>query len=148
MKIIYNGNEVEAYDLIIKKEFAQQILNGTKKLEIRPTTDFYERKFIDPAKAKQVDKLIKDGKFEEAEFPFKDVFFAHLRDYGTFSMDVRIESIGLAYMTEDDILCLNEDYDFHDYDNEWQQFADKPEEAPSFFYIAIKDVISHEGLTE
>ena len=41
MKIVTDGNEVEAYRLITQKKFAQQILNGSKTVEIRSFSDFY-----------------------------------------------------------------------------------------------------------
>ena len=47
MKIEYNGKEVEAYRLITKKKFAQEIFEGKKKVEIRAFSNFYEKMFFD-----------------------------------------------------------------------------------------------------
>ena len=50
-------------------------------------------------------------------------------------------------MIKDDIAFLAENFDFHDYDNEWQQFEGKElDEVPAFFAIYLDKVISHEGL--
>lgn len=47
MKITYNGKEHEAYALVMKRENALEILNGTKRVEIRAFTEFYDRMFLD-----------------------------------------------------------------------------------------------------
>lgn len=118
MKIKYKGEEVEAYDLIIKKEFAKQIVTGEKKLEIRAMSDFNIRKFFDNKKYKDYTENKTD------KMPFKEIDFVHLRDYsGNFFVDFMIGRIGVGDMTCDGIHYLQETYDFHDYDNEWQQFV-------------------------
>ena len=62
-------------------------------------------------------------------------------------LDVSIDNIGIASMIEEDIKWLNETYDFHDFDNEWQQFVGKPDdEIPYFYYLGIEKVLQHEGL--
>ncbi len=47
MKINVNGNEVEAYALIMKKENALEILRGEKTLEIRVDSPRYVKMFTD-----------------------------------------------------------------------------------------------------
>lgn len=141
MKIEYNGEMVEAYDLVISKKTAEQIIRGEKTCDIRDFTKFYQDKFGDPEKVKQNIQAEKEGRDDDFVAPFKDVDFVHFRDYGTFTLDVRIDFISFNVMTKEDIEYLNEEIDFHDFDNEWQQYAKNPDKAPAFFILHIDEVI-------
>ncbi len=149
MKIKYNGNEYEAYSLIMRKENALEIFNGTKRVEIRVFTPHYMDMFIDQEKLAR-NKKIDVGELDASEWsaPLKDTPCVHFYSpNGGWSLDVSIENIGIASMTQEDIEWLSSEYDFHDYDDEWQQFAGLPEEEiPSFFYICIEKILHSEGL--
>lgn len=45
MKISYNGQEIEAYSLVMTKENALAILNGKKDIETRMLSTKYEKMF-------------------------------------------------------------------------------------------------------
>ena len=145
MKITYDGKEHEAYALVMKRENALEILNGTKRVEIRAFTEFYDRMFLDR------DIIAKNERDpEHFESPMKKTYCVHfhtMNKKAPWYLDVSIDNIGIASMIEEDIKWLNETYDFHDFDNEWQQFVGKPDdEIPSFYYLGIEKVLQHEGL--
>ena len=145
MKITYNGKEHEAYALVMKRENALEILNGTKRVEIRAFTEFYDRMFLD------MDIVAKNERDpEHFESPMKKTYCAHfytMNKKAPWFLDVSIDNIGIASMIEEDIKWLNETYDFHDFDNEWQQFVGKPDdEIPYFYYLGIEKILQHEGL--
>lgn len=156
MKINIDGKEVEAYHLIMRKENALEILNGTKKVEIREFNKKYGTLFIDPQKEAEYFEKMKRPNFEyidengiaECDKIYKDVRYIYFTNYNkSWSLVVEINQIYMLYMTQDDITFLSEQLGFKEYDNEWQQFEDKPiEEIPSFFAIAIDKIINHEGL--
>lgn len=157
MTIQVDGKPVEAYHLIMKKENALDILNGKKKVEIRTFSDKYLSMFIDQEKYKEYQEKLKEPDFQGVdengvlEFDktirtdIKHIYFTNYNK--TWSLVVKIHSFYTLSMIKDDIAFLAENFDFHDYDNEWQQFEGKElDEVPAFFAIYLDKVISHEGL--
>lgn len=156
MKIQVNGQEVEAYHLIMKKENALEILNGTKKVEIREFNQKYGTLFIDPQKEAEYFEKMKQPNFEyidengvaECDKIYKDVKYIYFTNYNkSWSLVVEIDQIYMLYMIKDDIEFLSEQLGFKEYDNEWQQFEGKDlDDIPSFFAIDIKRIVSNENL--
>lgn len=149
MKIEYQGELVEAYDLIMKKVFALEILNGQKTLEIRPYSPFYCSRFIDTQQLEENERRRAAGRKDEILAPYRtDIGFIHFHDYGkTWFLDVAIDEIGTTDMTKEGVAFLAEEFGFHEYDNEWQQFEGKPlEEVPEFFYLHICEIVRQAGL--
>lgn len=140
-----NGQPAPAYDLIMRKEHALEIIAGTKTLEIREFSDFYCKMFTDKAVAEANDKLRKEGRDDEVQNPSRtDVAYIHFHNYNnSWSLDVEIDELDAVLMSEDDVKFLADEFGFHDYDNEWQQYAGKPdEEIPMFFYLHIVGIVN------
>lgn len=139
MKINYNGKEVEAYDLKMKKENALSILSGTKKAEIRTFSDYYIARFVDSS------KLGEDIPFFEK---LNKVGFARFRNYNTtWFVDVKLNEISLCTLDEVTVKELNEDFGFHELDEEWQQYKDLADgEKPLFFLLGIDQVVASQGI--
>lgn len=155
MKIDYNGKEVEAYRLITKRKFAQDIFDGKKTVEIRTYSNFFINMFIDPDKAEALTKSIESGgepvRNDGAylvDDTIRDTEFARLTNYsGSWYLDIRITSISVCSMVKDDIEYLNKYFDFHDYDGEYKKYENYPvDKIPMFFAIAIRDITASKGL--
>ena len=149
MKIDYKGEQVEAYDLIMKKENALAILNGTKTVEIRPFTPSYSEKFTDFDQLEKNEKLREEGHEDQCQPPYRtDIGFIHFRNYNnSWSLDVAIDELGMTEMTEEGVRFLSEEFGFHDYDEEWQQYEGMPEEdIPLFYYMHIVEIVRQTGL--
>ncbi len=67
MKINYNGQEIEAYSLIMTKENALDILNGKKTIETRMLSAKYEKMFTDFAQVDENEKFRKAGREQECQ---------------------------------------------------------------------------------
>ena len=67
MKISYNGQEIEAYSLVMTKENALAILNGKKDIETRMLSTKYEKMFTDFAQVDENEKLRKSGHEDECK---------------------------------------------------------------------------------
>lgn len=148
MKINVNGNEVEAYALIMKKENALEILHGKKSVEIREASSKYEKMFTDQEQLAKNREAAEEGR-DEWQVPIRnDIGFVHFYNYAnTWALDCEIDEIGTASLTREDVESLREDFGFHDLDNEWQEFEGKPiEEVPFFFYLHISAIVGHRGL--
>lgn len=149
MKIEVNGKSVEAYHLIMKKENALDILNGKKKIEIRAFSKKYNDMFINKELYKEFQEYLKDPDGSmELEDCLNETEYIYFTNYNkSWYLIVEVLDIAVYKMTQEDVEVLNEDYDFHDFDNEWQQYKDLPEdEIPVFYGLGLADVISHEGL--
>lgn len=122
------GNTAEAFDLIMRKQFAWDILEGRKRVEFRDTTKFYMKRFFKDLK-----------KFELRE----DVRCIHFHDYGnTWYLDVVIERICVRSLTPEDIGFFHE-YGHHEYDEEIKANEGKTEaEAGYLFCLPILAVLS------
>ncbi len=160
MKIKVENKEAEAYYLIMRKENALDILNGKKKVEIRDYTDHYCGHFFDKDKLDEFNKEVDDIDFEptdkdgvlKIEKAIKKIKYARFTNRNnTWHLDVRLDWIYICSMTKDDVDFLSKEFGFDEYNDKWQEFEDKVEqglfnEVPSFFALAIREVVSHEGL--
>ena len=148
MKITVDGQKEEAYALIMRKENALEILHGTKTVEIREANSKYEKMFTDQDRLEKNRQAEAEGR-DEWQVPVRtDVAFVHFYNYNnSWSLDCEIDEIGTASLTEEDVDFLNQEFGFHELDNEWQEFVGKPDdEIPFFFYLNIKGIVAHRGL--
>ena len=147
MKIKYNGNEYDAYALVMTKENALEILNGMKRVEIREYSPHYESIFIDKKIADANQEITRD---EDWQNPIKSTPAVHFYSTGAdWTLDVSIDDIGIASLIPEDIAWLQDEYDFHDLDEKLEECKDMPEdEVPMFFYIGIEKILNHSGLVD
>lgn len=152
MKVTYKGEEFDAYDLIMRKDNAKAILDGSKTIEIRSFSDKYCRMFVDQKLIDKNEELRNAGKEDEC-IPFAecirgDIEVVHFRPYNNnWHLDAAIDEIGVCSMTKEDIEWLAQEFNYHEMDNEYQQYEHLPEdERPIFFYLHIKKVLNHQGL--
>jgi len=149
MKINVNGQQVEAYALLMQKENALDILSGKKTIEIRALNSKYDQMFTDHKQLELNEELRKAGRANECKAPYRtDVGYIHFYNYNkSWTLDVAIDEIGMTEMTKAGIEFLNKEFDFHDYDNEWQQYEGVPDdEIPLFYYLHIVEVVGQTGL--
>lgn len=147
MNININGKEVESYDLLMKKDNALDIISGKKTLEIRVFSNHYSMIFTDFEQLEKNNKLREVGNDDDCVEPLKGIKYIHFHNYSnSWTLDVKIDEIGLSSMVEEDIEDLH-DFDFHDYDNEWQQYKDKDiEDIPMFYWLHIKDIVGRKNI--
>lgn len=150
MKISVKGKEVEAYNLIMRKENAIEILNGTKKVEIRTQSPRFESMFFDKEKKnfymKHIDDDLFNGTIDDC---FRnDIKYIHFTNYnGSWHLDVEVTKISLEMLTKEGVQYLNDEYDFHDLDDQWQEFENSDwQDVPGFFALALGEIVSHSGL--
>lgn len=149
MTIEVNGKQVEAYDLLMRKEHALDIIAGKKTLEIRAFSDHYYKMFTDKKAVEENKRLQKEGRDDECVEPVRiDVQYIHFHNYNnSWTLDVEIDSLGTCLMSEDEIKWLADEFDFHDYDNEWQQYAELPDDdKPMFYWLHIIGVVNRQGI--
>lgn len=150
MKTIkYNGQEVEAYSLIMTKANALDILNGKKVIETRKLSSKYEKMFTNFKQLEENERLRKEGRENECQPILRtDIEAIHFYSTGApWFLDVAIDEIGIGEVTEEGIKFMHEEFDFHDFDEQLEESKkNPPEEIPLFYYLHISEVINHEGL--
>jgi hypothetical protein len=148
MKIKVKDKEVEAYSLLMRKEYALDIISGKKTLEIRSFNSHYVDMFTDKEQLAKNEELRKAGKDDECVEPFKPTSYARFHNYNySWVLDVEIDEIGISTVCKEDIEELAEDFNFHDYDNEWQQYEHlDDDEKPVFYWLHIKKIVGRKGI--
>ena len=149
MKINYKGQDVEAYPLLMKKENALDILNGKKCIETRKLSAKYEKMFTNFEQVKENERLRKDGREDECKPILRtDIEAIHFYSTGAqWTLDVAIYEIGIGEITDEGIRFMHEEFDFHEFDEQLEEFKNnKPEELPLFYFLHICEIIGHKGL--
>lgn len=148
-KIKYHGQEIEAFSLIMKKENALDILNGKKTIETRMFSTKYEKMFTDFKQLEKNEKLRKNGRGEECQSVLRtDIEAVHFYSTGApWTLDVAIDEIGIGEVTEEGIKFMHDEFNFHDFDEQLEEFKkNPPEDVPLFYYLHICEIINHDGL--
>lgn len=136
MAVITNeiGKQVEAFDLIMTKANAWDIINGKKLLEIRSLSPFYIKRFLVPKRS--LDMTV-------SAFETKDVFSVHFHDYGnTWFLDCHLLGVTLLNTHPSNRGFLHA-LKCHDLDAEIDENERKgvKEDDTSFFFGLVIDAI-------
>lgn len=137
------AKEVECLNLIMRKEFAEQILAGTKKLEYRAYSEHYVSRLVD----KDVCEYINMHKENDEVLAFcndiRQVKKIHFHNYSnSWYLDVEVDFNDCFSLTKADVEFLQKEYGVHDWDEELARFeARKEQYRPFFFYFVIGKVL-------
>lgn len=137
------AKEIECLNLIMRKEFAEEILRGKKPLEYRDFSEFYAKRLID----KDVTQYINDHLDDDEVLAFcndvRQVKVIHFHNYNnSWYLDVECTYNDVFSITKGDIKSLQEEYGVHDFDEELENYEkNNIEERPFLFYFAIGKVL-------
>ena len=140
---------IDCLNLIMKKEFALQILRGEKNVELRACsthyserlydkkiTDFYERHKDDEEVANEYGWL----GYLDGLRPVKKIHFHNYSN--TWFLDVEVLSNGVTRVVKDDVATLQDLFGFHELDSLLADCERKKQaDRPMFFDFSIKRVI-------
>ena len=134
---------VECLNLIMRKDFAQQILKGEKKLEFRGYTEHYISRLYDKDVLKFMQLHKNEPEVLEMCEPLRVVDKIHFHNYNdTWFLDVECTMNEVVGVTDADVEFLHAEYDCHDLDEVLQQQnAINSEQRPMYFYFVIGKVI-------
>lgn len=138
------ARDVECLNLIMKREFAEQILAGTKKLEFRAYSDHYVKRLIDPEVADYIQMHIKDEDVLMFCNDIRQVKRIHFHNYSnSWYLDIECDYNDAFCINQRDIKFLQDTYGCHDYDRDLARFEAMNEpNRPWIFYFACGKTIS------
>ena len=136
---------IECLDLIMKKEYAEQILAGTKKLEFREYKPFYIKRLIDPAVSEYIDEHIDEDDTLTFCNDVRQVKTIHFHDYNkSWFLDIECSFNDAFCIAQEDIKMIQEKYGCHDFDADLKRMEamNVPiEERPWIFYFVCGKVL-------
>lgn len=126
------GAQAESFDLIMRKEFAYQIIDGVKKLEFRALSDFYVSRYL---------RKLPDGMYKWKD----EIQFLHFHDYNnSWFLDVHIEPICLKTLHPDSADFFHH-YGHYELDEDMKEFAkykNDDDNVPGLFCIPIDAIVN------
>lgn len=139
------AKDVECLSLIMKREYAEQILAGTKKLEFRSYSNFYVKRLIDPEVSEYVRAHINDDEVVMFCNDIKQVKKIHFHNYNnSWFLDIECDYNDVFRINKHDIEFLQKQYGCHDFDEDLKmmELNNVPQEKrPWVFYLVCGKVL-------
>ena len=136
---------IDCLNLVMKREWAEKILSGEKKLEFRDFTQFYASRLIDKNVNKYLNEHVDDDEVVMFCNDIRQVEKIHFHNYNnSWFLDVECTFNDAFSVTKNDIEFLQEEYDCHEFDEDLESLeaANVPEkERPYIFYFVIGKVL-------
>ena len=138
---------IECLNLIMRREFAEEILAGTKTVEVRSYSKHYAERQYDKDVLAYEDKHWDDELMRLQMLDFNDSVRAvkkiHFHNYNnTWFLDVECIDNNTVLMVDEQVRYLQNEYDCHEFDEELAELNKrKAEYRPMYFYFAIGKII-------
>lgn len=138
---------VECLNLIMRREYAEEIVRGEKKVEVRSYSQHYCDRLYDKDVLAYEDKHWDDELMRMRMMDFNDSVRAvkkiHFHNYNnTWHLDVECVDNNTVLLVDEQVKYLQDEYGFHDFDEELERLDKKgSNERPIFFYFAVGRIL-------
>ena len=138
---------IECLNLIMRREFAEEILAGTKKVEIRSYSQHYVDRLYDKDVLAYEDKHWDDEVMRMQMIDFNDSVRAvkkiHFHNYNnSWFLDVECVDNNTVLLVNEQVKYLQDEYGCHEFDEELERLNRRnAEERPTYFYFAIGETL-------
>ena len=136
------AKDVECLNLIMRREFAEQILKGEKKVEIRAVSQHYLDRLVDKKVADFKGRHENDMDVQDLCDPIRLVKKIHFHNYNnSWYLDVAVEMNDFVAADEEGVKFLHDRYNCNELDEVYNSLGNLGDNAPCFFYFALGDVL-------
>lgn len=143
---------IEVLDLVMKREWAEKILSGEKKIEFRDFSDFYCNRLYDKETFDFVDKMLDEDNMEAVLAqnvffsPIKQVYVIHFHNYNnSWFLDVSLKTNDYLTIQDEDIEFLHKEFNCHELDDDLKKCKEmkiSQKNRPQMFYFVIDEVLN------
>ena len=142
----YDADEIECLDLIMKREFAEAIIRGEKKVEFRAYTEKYENMLFDEEVLKFMEEHLDDPLVQECADALKEVKTIRFRNYNkSWELVVECEVNDIIIADKESVWFLQEQYGCHELDEVYEQ-TKKSRKKNVYFYFVIGKILKRENI--
>ncbi len=135
----------DTLNLILRKEFAHEIVSGEKTIEIREVSPFYTSRVYD----KRVVAFLNEHPEVERDYkfytPLREVKKIHFYSYSnTWHLDVECTAVEEIAVTRETVRHIQEAYNSHEFDElleELERDEVPDNQRPQFFIFAIGKIL-------
>ena len=138
------SEDIESLNLVMKREYAEAIKNGTKTVEFRAYSPHYCGRLYDKnvehyLSLHKNDKVVKEKLEEGIITPMRMVQNIHFHNYNnSWFLDCECISNGVIALVEEDVKFLQERFGCHELDADLAHYEAVGEKnRPLLFYFAI-----------
>lgn len=147
---VKRSENIKSLDLLLKKEFAEAIIKGEKKVEFRDYSKHYQDRLYDKVLLDYGNKNISEKDMDDfVDFarPLRKVESIHFHNFNnSWSLDVEVIDNWTVAVTKEEVENLQMDYDCHELDGVLEELEkQKAKDRPLFFYFALGKILAISG---
>ena len=134
---------LEVLNLVMRKQFAQEILEGKKRVEFRAYSEHYSSRLYDKEVLQYMQLHKDEPEIIDQCDPLREVQSIHFHNYdNTWFLDCECELNDIVAVTDEDVQYLNEEYDCHDLDEQLTQLkAIGEDNRPLYYYFVLGRIV-------